>query len=297
MFREKKILFLLGHTHSFTMECLRSHVCNCPEVKTSPAPAPQSRLKLKQRRLMLVTQLLNSRLNTRVSQYSTVYIKCSICQRFHNQTTHLHPEVLKHANYRRSLQKSRREIELCWIFLALLKSNFFAVSFLLFYTVFQMCQKSPKTKARYENSTIKLQLSNLCRKLLHEIHFPKIDTYICFRRSKHYSHLPKRTFSYVEINRQLPNYEQPESLLNTATTAILLCMFTKCSVVNAISSTLSASRWFSQSKFNEKDKNVKWQAAFLFYYLYCTVYTVYSVHCIQCTLYIVQVFSYSAHSG
>ena len=146
----KKTPFLLGNTHSFTIKCLRSHVCNCPEVKTSPAPAPQSRLKLKQRRLMLVTQLLNSRLNTRVSQYSTVYIKCSICQRFHNQTTHLpvHPEVLKHANYRRSLQKSRREIELCWIFFSTSEEQFFCRKFPSLLYFFPNVPKKPKDKGQ-----------------------------------------------------------------------------------------------------------------------------------------------------
>ena len=42
MFREKKILFLLGNTHSFTIKCLRSHVCTVqlPWSEDEPGPGP-----------------------------------------------------------------------------------------------------------------------------------------------------------------------------------------------------------------------------------------------------------------
>ena len=78
----------------------------------------------------------------------------------------------------------------------------------LFFLFLQMCQKCPKslkkikTKARYEISTFKLILKS-CKKLLYEIHFPKIGTCSCFRRSKHNSHFSKKNILVIELEIHL----------------------------------------------------------------------------------------------
>ena len=51
-------------------------------------------------------------------------------------------------------------------------------------------------KVRYENSTINLVLKScqtFAENYFMKLIFPKICTFLCFRRSKHNSHLAKRT--------------------------------------------------------------------------------------------------------
>ena len=69
-----------------------------------------------------------------------------------------------------------------------------------------------KTKARYENSTVKLVFkSYLCKKLLNELYFSQNWHFLCFRRSKHNSHRVKRSFLLKKPILQFPNYDKLES--------------------------------------------------------------------------------------
>ena len=78
----------------------------------------------------------------------------------------------------------------------------------LIFPIFANVSKMPKvtkkiqTKARYEISTFKLILKS-CKKLLYEIHFPKIGTCSCFRRSKHNSHFSKKNILVIELETHL----------------------------------------------------------------------------------------------
>ena len=87
------------------------------------------------------------------------------------------------ANFRRSFQKSRSEIELCAHFFALRCDK-----------TIRILSKGFIWKKHYQISFNKFLI--LCRKLFYASRFPKMYTFSCFRRSKHNSHLAKRLFIY-----------------------------------------------------------------------------------------------------
>ena len=63
-------------------------------------------------------------------------------------------------------------------------------------------------------------MSNLYKKLLHKLHFLKMGSFLCFRRSKHNAHIAKRTPFW-----QLPHCEKLESQKMTHPNVYVYCIY------------------------------------------------------------------------